>query len=168
MDLNVAIESDTSITYCLENHFSTTMLSGENAKDCNKCGRLRDAKKRTMMKKAPQILVLHLKRFERTNWGSSQKLDYRVAYPFELKLSNTTEAADTEYSLSAVVVHLGNTLHSGHYVCMARSHNNWFYFDDKEVEMIDESFVQLCFGAEMNYTSASENGYLLFYERTAP
>ncbi|KAL9272400.1 Ubiquitin carboxyl-terminal hydrolase 3-like protein [Drosera capensis] len=130
--------------------------------------RLQDAEKRTTMKKAPQILVLHLKCFERTNHGSSQKLVYRVAYPLELKLTNTTEAADTEYSLSAVVMHLGETLESGHYVCMAKTRNYWLYFDDEEVEIIDESFVQYYFGAVVNYISASENGYLLFYERTAP
>ncbi|GAB2218039.1 hypothetical protein Droror1_Dr00001255 [Drosera rotundifolia] len=130
----------------LKTTFPQPLYFGQNGKDCDKCGRLQDAEKRTTIKKAPQILVLHLKHFESTNQGSSQKLDYRVAYPLELKLTNTTEAADTDYSLSAVGMHLGETLESGHYVCMAKTRNYWLYFDDEEAEIIDESFVHYYFG----------------------
>jgi ubiquitin carboxyl-terminal hydrolase 12/46 len=45
-----------------------------------------------------------------------RKLMYRVVFPMELKLSNTTEecpGADTLYNLFAVVVHVGSGPHHG-------------------------------------------------------
>ena len=63
------------------------------------------------IKKLPQVLVLHLKRFkycEKLN--DLTKLSYRVVFPFELRLFNTTddvENYDRLYELIAVVVHCG-------------------------------------------------------------
>jgi hypothetical protein len=45
-----------------------------------------------------------------------RKLMYRVLFPFELKLPNTTDGADGQdamYSLFAVVVHVGSGPHHG-------------------------------------------------------
>ena len=46
-----------------------------------------------------------------------RKLMYRVVFPMELKLANTTSddpaAPDTLYSLTAVVVHVGSGPHHG-------------------------------------------------------
>lgn len=45
-----------------------------------------------------------------------RKLMYRVVFPFELKLPNTTDDADGQdalYSLFAVVVHVGSGPHHG-------------------------------------------------------
>ncbi|KAK4401878.1 Ubiquitin carboxyl-terminal hydrolase 3 [Sesamum angolense] len=61
------------------------------------------------IKKPPRILVIHLKRFKfMEQLNRHKKLSYRVVFPLELKLSNTMEAADSEYSLFAVVVHVGS------------------------------------------------------------
>jgi ubiquitin carboxyl-terminal hydrolase 12/46 len=48
--------------------------------------------------------------------GRERKLMYRVVFPFELKLPNTTDDAagrDALYSLFAVVVHVGSGPHHG-------------------------------------------------------
>ncbi|KAL4367713.1 hypothetical protein GQ457_05G014590 [Hibiscus cannabinus] len=59
----------------------------------------------------PHILVIHLKRFKYIEQLSRyKKLSYRVVFPLELKLSNTVEDADLEYSLFAVVVHVPRAL----------------------------------------------------------
>ena len=45
-----------------------------------------------------------------------RKLMYRVVFPFELKLGNTSEAcdaADSVYNLFAVVVHIGSGMNHG-------------------------------------------------------
>jgi len=45
-----------------------------------------------------------------------RKLMYRVVFPFELKLNNTSEAcdaADSVYNLFAVVVHIGSGMNHG-------------------------------------------------------
>lgn len=46
---------------------------------------------------------------------------YRVVFPFELKLPNTTDDAagrDALYSLFAVVVHVGSGPHHGEWLCL--------------------------------------------------
>lgn len=118
------------------------------------------------IKKAPQILVIHLKRFkfiEQLN--RHKKLSYRVVYPLELKLSSNSADADCEYSLFAVVVHLGSGPNQGHYVAMIKSHDHWLSFDDDNVEMIPESTLQTFYGSYHEYSGNTDHGYILFYGR---
>ncbi|GAB2218031.1 hypothetical protein Droror1_Dr00001247 [Drosera rotundifolia] len=65
LNLSLDIEEDTSITCFLKN-YCLTKLDGSNAIHCDQCNSIQDAQRRKTMKKPPQILVLHLKRFERT------------------------------------------------------------------------------------------------------
>lgn len=126
---------------------------------------LQEAQKRMKIKKPPHILVIHLKRFKYIEQlGRYKKLSYRVVFPLELKLSNTVEDAESEYSLFAVVVHVGSGPNHGHYVSLVKSHNHWLFFDDENVEMIDESAVQTFFGSAQEYSSNTDHGYILFYE----
>lgn len=126
---------------------------------------LQEAQKRMKIKKPPHILVIHLKRFKYIEQLSRyKKLSYRVVYPIELKLTNTVVDPDTEYSLFAVVVHVGLGPNHGHYVSLVKSHNHWLFFDDENVEMIDESAVQTFFGSAQEYSSNTDHGYILFYQ----
>ncbi|CAI9284592.1 unnamed protein product [Lactuca saligna] len=114
----------------------------------------------------PDSQVIHLKRFKYIEQlGRYQKLSYRVVFPVELKLSNTVEDTDAEYSLFAVVVHVGSRPNHGHYVSLVKSRNHWLFFDDENVEMIDASAVQTFFGSAQEYSSNTDHGYILFYER---
>ncbi|KAI4382054.1 hypothetical protein MLD38_008062 [Melastoma candidum] len=145
---------------------STETLNAEDKFFCDKCCSLQEAQKRMKIKKPPHILVIHLKRFKYIEQlGRYKKLSYRVVFPLELKLSNTVEDADSEYSLFAVVVHVGSGPNHGHYISLVKSHNHWLFFDDENVEMIDESAVQTFFGSAQEYSSNTDHGYILFYER---
>ena len=112
---------------------------------------LQEAQKRMKIKSPPRILALHLKRFKYIEQlGRYKKLSYRVVFPLELKLCNTTDDApgsEAEYSLFAVVVHVGSGPNHGHYVSLVKSHSHWLFFDDENVEIIDESVVQTFFGS---------------------
>ncbi|MBA0772223.1 hypothetical protein Gotri_007638 [Gossypium trilobum] len=164
-DLSLDIEQNSSITSCLKNFSSTETLNAEDKFFCDKCRSLQEAQKRMKIKKPPHILVIHLKRFKYIEQlGRYKKLSYRVVFPLELKLSNTVEDADSEYSLFAVVVHVGSGPNHGHYVSLVKSHNHWLFFDDENVEMIDESAVQTFFGSAQEYSSNTDHGYILFYE----
>jgi len=63
------------------------------------------------IKKLPNVLALHLKRFKyQEDLNRYIKLSYRVAFPLQLRLFNTVddaEDADRLYNLFAIVVHLG-------------------------------------------------------------
>ncbi|GAU19110.1 hypothetical protein TSUD_79330 [Trifolium subterraneum] len=164
-DLSLDIEQNSSITSCLKNFSSTETLNAEDKFFCDKCCSLQEAQKRMKIKKPPHILVIHLKRFKyMEQLGRYKKLSYRVVFPLELKLSNTVEDADIEYSLFAVVVHVGSGPNHGHYVSLVKSHNHWLFFDDENVEMIDESAVQTFFGSPQEYSTNTDHGYILFYE----
>ncbi|XP_049364667.1 ubiquitin carboxyl-terminal hydrolase 4 isoform X1 [Solanum verrucosum] len=168
LDLSLDIEQNSSITSCLKNFSSTETLNAEDKFFCDKCCSLQEAQKRMKIKKPPHILVIHLKRFKYIEQlGRYKKLSYRVVFPLELKLSNTVEDADAEYSLFAVVVHVGSGPNHGHYVSLVKSHNHWLFFDDENVEMIDESAVQTFFGSAQEYSSNTDHGYILFYERVS-
>ncbi|KAJ4890805.1 Ubiquitin carboxyl-terminal hydrolase 4 [Raphanus sativus] len=166
LDLSLDIEQNSSITSCLKSFCSTETLHSEDKFFCDKCCSLQEAQKRMKIKKPPHILVIHLKRFKYIEQlGRYKKLSYRVVFPLELKLSNTVEDyADTEYSLFAVVVHLGNGPNYGHYVSLVKSHNHWLFFDDENVDMMEESAVQTFFGSSQECSSNTDHGYLLFYE----
>jgi len=41
-----------------------------------------------------------------------------------------TDAEGTTLYLDAIILHLGDTLHAGHYVCVKRCKNQWIFFDD--------------------------------------
>ena len=63
------------------------------------------------IKKLPNVLALHLKRFKyQEDVAKYIKLTYRVAFPYELRLFNTVDDmddADRLYNLFAIVVHVG-------------------------------------------------------------
>lgn len=129
---------------------------------------LQEAQKRMKIKKSPRILVIHLKRFKyMEQLNRHKKLSYRVVFPLELKLSGTLDDTDSEYSLFAVVVHVGPGPNHGHYVSLVKSHNHWLFFDDENVEMIDESVIQTFFGSAQEYSNNTDHGYILFYESLA-
>ena len=68
------------------------------------------------IKKLPNVLALHLKRFKyQEDLGRYIKLTYRVAFPLELRLFNTVDDlddADRLYNLFAIVVHIGKYAYS--------------------------------------------------------
>lgn len=111
LDLSIDIEPNASVTACLRQFSASEMLCQRNKFLCERCCGLQEAEKRMKIKKLPNVLALHLKRFKyEESLQRHIKLAYRVPFPFELRLFNTTESAanpDRLYKLWAIVVHLG-------------------------------------------------------------
>uniref|UniRef100_A0A8C9EJI5 Ubiquitin carboxyl-terminal hydrolase 46 n=1 Tax=Pavo cristatus TaxID=9049 RepID=A0A8C9EJI5_PAVCR len=103
------------------------------------------------VKKLPMILALHLKRFKyMEQLHRYTKLSYRVVFPLELRLFNTSGDAvnlDRMYDLVAVVVHCGSGPNRGHYITIVKSHGFWLLFDDDivEVSMLKDTSTTLEF-----------------------
>jgi len=166
LDLSIDIEQNTSITHCLRVFSNQQTLSGEHKYSCDVCRSKQEAQIAMRIKKLPRILALHLKRFKYCDsLNKYTKLSYRVVFPFELRLFNTTadaEDSDRLYDLIAVIVHCGSGPHRGHYVSIVKSHGTWLLFDDDNVEMIEPSGMEDFFGISADKNS--ESGYILFYQ----
>ncbi|NXF28832.1 UBP50 hydrolase, partial [Nyctibius bracteatus] len=144
-----------SLQDCLEHFFQQDTLTSSNQIHCVSCGTKQDATVKASISKAPQIIILHLKRFE-CRGKRQRKLLTDIHYPLtDLDLSPYSSRHlynHTEYSLCAVVNHSG-LLNCGHYTAFCK-HNitkNWYSFDDEEITEIPNSSVQ------------TRTAYLLFY-----
>lgn len=135
------------------------VLDGENAYKCDKCKKKTRATKKYSIRTAPNILVVHLKRFDFSYGG---KLSHYVSYPEMLSLKsfipeqqqqqqqspetnfNVEKALrNVSYKLYGVLVHLGNTSHSGHYYSYVRGPNDvWYKADDQRVSLISHYTLQ--------------------------
>ena len=110
----------------------------------------------------PQILIIHLKRFKKSNNGFS-KFNHVIDFPIEgLDLSKFTTDPNlpknkVKYDLFATVNHFGS-LFKGHYVAYIHSSQmkQWVEFDDDELKSIQNTkgFV-------------NDKPYILFYRRRA-
>lgn len=108
MDLSIDVEMNSSITSCLRQFSASETLCHKNKYFCDVCASLQEAERRYVLfklkrinclihclnrmkiKKLPNILALHLKRFKyQEQLQKYIKLTYRVVFPFELRLFNT-------------------------------------------------------------------------------
>ncbi|KAH3664077.1 hypothetical protein OGAPHI_004791 [Ogataea philodendri] len=146
-----------SLDSCLE-LFSKSEILGENDLwYCPNCKKHRQATKKIEIWSVPDILTIHLKRFENTK-SFSDKIDALVEFPIEgLDLTKHVVGANGEdliYDLFAVDNHFGG-LGGGHYTAYAKNFvdGKWYYFDDSRVSPADPA------GAVRG------SAYLLFYRR---
>lgn len=164
LDLSIDIEKNSSVTSCLRQFSASEMLRSRNKFFCDSCSGLQEAEKRMKIKKLPNLLALHLKRFKYEETVQRYvKLAYRVAFPLELRLFNTSDDAedpDRLYELCAIVVHIGAGPHHGHYIAVVKVGDRWVQFDDDVVTYIDEAEITKYYGDRPGLGSA----YVLFYQ----
>ncbi|KIY50480.1 cysteine proteinase, partial [Fistulina hepatica ATCC 64428] len=163
LDLSIDIEQNSSVTACLRQFSASEMLCQKNKFFCDSCGDLQEAEKRMKIKRLPNVLALHLKRFKvQEDVQKFIKLAYRVAFPLELRLFNTVDDmydADKLFDLFAIVIHIGNGPHHGHYISIIKTVGGWQVFDDENVSTIVEGDIPKYFGE-----SPSGSAYVLFYQ----
>ncbi|KAK0466269.1 uncharacterized protein EV420DRAFT_1510807 [Desarmillaria tabescens] len=163
LDLSIDIEQNSSVTACLRQFSASEMLCQKNKFFCDACCDLQEAEKRMKIKKLPNVLALHLKRFKyQEDLQKYIKLAYRVAFPIELRLFNTvddTEDADRLYNLFGIVVHIGTGPHHGHYISIIKTGGSWLVFDDDNVYPLPEGDISKYFG-----DSPAGSAYVLYYQ----
>ncbi|KAJ1986042.1 hypothetical protein GGI25_005324 [Coemansia spiralis] len=143
---------------CLAEFMKPEQLGEEDLWYCNKCKEHRQATKKFDIWRVPEILVVHLKRFQHSRvWRD--KIDTYVDFPLsDLDLTQTVVGPNGEslvYDLHAVCNHYGG-LGGGHYTAYARNpeDGNWYDFNDSHVSEVSSS--------KDVKTSAA---YMLFYRR---
>ena len=174
LDLSLEIKPNSTVDDCLIKFSAKESMRADNKFFCDCCLSLQEAHKRMRIKRLPNVLALHLKRFKYFEQHQRfKKLSYRVDFPFELPMPHEVcvggargASAEPErlYRLFAVIVHAGSGPNHGHYVALVRSHQHWVCFDDVDVSLVDEAQVQTYFGSSQDTIGATETGYLLFYE----
>lgn len=165
----VGVRNHSDLRQSLQQFVCRETLSGENLYRCMKCKQLVPAVKRYTLYKAPKVLLINLKRFE---FGkNSHKLSHLVRYPEHLNVSaymseESSQDQQLNYRLYAVLVHVGSSMHSGHYYSYVRSPNNrWYRADDTTMTLCDISQVLtqhgayiLCYIQETKPTTSMTNG----------
>ncbi|CAK60583.1 unnamed protein product (macronuclear) [Paramecium tetraurelia] len=153
---------------CLKAFTKEEILGKGDEWYCNRCKKHVQASKKMEIYKAPQILIIHLKRFKTnriSNLGNfyfsngTQKISSMVQFPHELNLNNfvlSKQAGDNLnyiYDLYGVDNHYGG-LGGGHYTAYAFNSvlNKWIDYNDSNARTTSSNVV-------------SESAYLLFYRR---
>ena len=164
-----AVNRRFSIEKSIKDFFNPELIKIDNEHKgyvCEKCHKTTNAVKRNTIMRAPETLLVHLKKF-RFNGTSSSKMKQAVSYPMFMDL---TEYCDTEgipsgkkllpvkYQLISAVVHEGRSLSSGHYVAHCKQPDgSWANYDDEYINKMSEKDVL-----------REPNAYYLVYTRLTP
>ncbi|XP_071610862.1 ubiquitin carboxyl-terminal hydrolase 17-like protein 6 isoform X2 [Heliangelus exortis] len=115
LDVLLDIKAAASLSEALDKFVKPKLLDARSGFRCRHCGQMTAASKRLTIHWAPKVLTVGLKRFEDV---SGRKISKVVMYPKVLDLGPYTTAGEAQrYSLYAVLVHKGESCHSGHYFC---------------------------------------------------
>eukprot|EP00347_Sterkiella_histriomuscorum_P008234 403345866 len=155
-------KSGISIYDCISWFSQEETLTGNDKWYCSQCKQHQNALKKMELYRAPEFLIIHLKRFshQRASFFSSRKIQELIDFPVEgLDLRNYCLQSSSNkeqyiYDLYAVSNHYGS-LNGGHYTAFAQNPINkrWYEFDDSDVSRIDSSKI------------ATKASYVLFYRR---
>ena len=107
------------------------------------------ATKHVTIETLPQVLILHLKRFQYDNAGGTQKIWKKVGYPLDLEIpkevfpqhkrgSILAHGGLPKYRLISVVYHHGKNASGGHYTVDVRRQEGreWIRLDDTVIKRI--------------------------------
>ncbi|RDW78526.1 putative ubiquitin C-terminal hydrolase [Aspergillus mulundensis] len=183
---SISVEIPTSgkgdIYQCLRSYCQEEMLSGDEVWKCPYCKCERVATKQIIITRAPQILVVHFKRFSASKTQSARKIHTPIDFPLHgLRMDDfvfsqpkhpsstdegprdPTSATEPPFTYDAygVLRHLGSSMGSGHYISLVRdaSRQCWRKFDDgRATDFLprDTSFKDRL---------QNEQAYIVFYER---
>jgi ubiquitin C-terminal hydrolase len=155
-DLSLDVCNADSISKALKLFTSSELLTGRNSYECGKCKKRVDARKRMTIDILPEVLTLQMKRFTA---NSAQKITKHVSFAESLDTrdfcSNSTSGPERpEYDLYAVLVHEGQSCHSGHYHCFVKAPSGlWASMNDSSVTTVGLNTV------------LKQCAYILFYKR---
>ncbi|KAJ3302424.1 CSN-associated deubiquitinating enzyme Ubp12 [Kappamyces sp. JEL0829] len=155
----VAASSAAPITLdeCMKEFEKEELLAGVDTFYCGKCKEHQETKKRLEVYKLSEILIIHLKRFTSTRYGTTNKKTEYVDAPRVLNMApylhDTGVAQKYIYDLYAVSNHFGG-LGGGHYTAFVLNplDGKWLNCDDSQVSVTGENII-------------SPASYILFYQR---
>ena len=143
---------------CLALFTSDEHLDASNMYRCATCKCRTKASKRLTIHRAPNVLVVHLKRFEHGRGeGGGEKIMRMVTFEQQLDLRpymSEKEGGEVGYDLYAVLVHQGSTMMHGHYYSYVKAANGrWYQMNDESVREVEVREV------------LQQKAYILFYAK---
>lgn len=155
-----------NITDCLDSFTEVEELTETELYYCSSCKCKQKSTKRFWIRRLPNVLCLHIKRFRWNNFYRT-KIDLRISFPInaldmsKFVLNNGPETRRSNsscniYDLAAVIVHHGNGSSCGHYTSYAINNGVWMHFNDHSVKEVSSSAVAEC------------KPYILFYIKRDP
>lgn len=172
MDLSLELGGCSSVHDALRKFTAVEVLDGSNRYRCEACKKLVAARKHMAIYDDPNILVVHLKRFDGI---FGVKINRHIAFDDQLVLDSflclpsqpsngavpgkaptASPTARSQYTLQGLVVHQGGSANSGHYFAFVRdSSRTWHRMDDSTVFRVSADLVK------------GQQAYMLFYVRNA-
>ncbi|OHT10548.1 Clan CA, family C19, ubiquitin hydrolase-like cysteine peptidase [Tritrichomonas foetus] len=143
-----------SLSDCISNFTTAKTLDSHNLWKCDKCRREVPARNKLGICKTPDILIIHLKRFNGQSYFM-KKTDTPVDYPDILDASTfSKDGHNKKYALTGVVFHHGSLV-GGHYTAAAMDPQSgrWYEFNDSLVSPIRRQDAH------------SSQAYILFYQK---
>lgn len=148
---------------CISSFIELEELTDTELYYCSNCQMKQRSTRRFWIRKLPDVLCLHLKRFRYNNYLRT-KIDDYIQFPIQdldmkrYVMANKHEtrgssSGPTTYDLVAFIEHHGSGVGSGHYTAYCRHDDYWFHFDDSSVNACDEKSVM------------RSKAYILFYNR---
>lgn len=179
-----------TIQDCLRSYCAEEMLSGDEVWKCPRCNKEREATKQITITRAPQFLVVHFKRFSAGRGESARKVRTPIEFPLrnfnlepymlpsptpkeqhamsknfppEQLKPDSTMTPPYFYDAYAVMRHIGTTLTSGHYTCLAKdtARKCWRQFNDTWVGDFDPDRLP-----ERDRLQ-NEMAYIVFFQRVS-
>ncbi|KAF7805767.1 ubiquitin carboxyl-terminal hydrolase 8 [Senna tora] len=150
-------QESVSLYKCLEAFLQEEPLGPEDMWFCPGCKMHQQASKKLDLWRLPEILVIHLKRFQYSRFMKN-KLDTYVDFPVDnLDLSayiaHGHDKSSNRYVLYAISNHYGS-MGGGHYTAFVHhGGDRWYDFDDSHVYPISQEKIK------------SSAAYVLFYRR---
>lgn len=158
---DISEDSPCNIFDCLTSFIEVEELAETELYYCSNCKSKQRSTKRFWIRRLPNVLCLHLKRFRWNNFFRT-KVDTHISFPvtaldmsqFVLSdLPDTRSSGTHLYDLAAVIVHHGGGTGCGHYTAFAIHDGQWFHFNDSMVRPTESEVVAKC------------KPYILFYIR---
>ncbi|KAL4227690.1 Ubiquitin carboxyl-terminal hydrolase 3 [Mactra antiquata] len=150
------------LSECLTNFTEVEELEETELYMCTGCKKKQRSTKKFWIRRLPNVLCLHLKRFK---WVTSfrQKLETYIDFPLthldmnkyilDMHETRGTSIGSNIYDLAAVIVHHGSGAGSGHYTAYVLNESQWYHFNDSTVTACEAETVARC------------KAYILFYIR---
>lgn len=155
LDLSLEVSRVQAVDRALSRFTDAETLQGENCYRCDACKKLVVAVKRFSIRRAPNVLTLHLKRFDRSK-KDNRFIEFSETLDLSRYMFGKPGHTSANYVLTGVLVHQGSSRQYGHYVAYVKASNGtWLLKDDSTSRTVSVATV------------LSQKAYLLFYTRIA-